>query len=95
MGSMNLDSNTEYPTGADALVLPLQGRSDQDTYALALVERLKPKAVLLDHYDDAFPPLSSQVDTSGFVRNVQERYGIYCKPLRKECPVELPIHGQI
>lgn len=95
MGSMNLDSDTEYPTGADVLVLPLQGRSDQDTYALGLVERLKPKAVLLDHYDDAFPPLSSEVDTSGFVRNVQERYGIYCEPLRKKCPVELPIYGQI
>lgn len=91
MGSMNLDSDTEYPMGADVLVLPLQGRSDQDVYALALVERLKPKAILLDHYDDAFPPMSSQVDTSGFERNVQEQFGIPCEPLKKECSVSIPL----
>lgn len=89
MGSTNLDSDTEYPTGADVLVLPLQGRSDQDIYALQFVERLKPKAVLLDHYDDAFPPISSEVDTSGFVRNVEGQFGIFCEPLRKKCPATI------
>lgn len=83
MGSMNLDADTEYPTGADVLILPLQGRSDQDTYALELVKRLKPKSILLDHYDDAFPPLTNDVDTSGFVRNVQAQLGIPCRPLEK------------
>ena len=89
MGSMNLDPAVEYPTGADVLVLPLQGRSDQDSYALQFVERLKPKAVLLDHYDDTFPPMSGEVDTSGFERNVEKRYGIYCGPFRKKHPVIL------
>ena len=28
MGSMGLDAHTDYPTGADVLVLPCQGRSD-------------------------------------------------------------------
>lgn len=83
MGSMNLDDDTSYPTGADVLVLPLQGRNDQDEYALQFVERLKPKQVLLDHYDDAFCPLTDDIDTSGFVKNVQERFGISCRPLRK------------
>lgn len=81
MGSMNLDSDTAYPTGADILILPLQGRSDQDTYALQLVERLKPKAILLDHYDNTFPPLSDDIDVSGFVRNVRRNYRIPCQPL--------------
>lgn len=89
MGSMNLDSNTEYPTGADVLVLPLQGRSDQDTYALGIIERLQPKSVLLDHYDDSFPPLSDNIDTSGFVRNVWEHFRIRCCPLTKSCPVTI------
>jgi hypothetical protein len=81
MGSMNLDSDTCYPTGADVLILPLQGRSDQDSYALNIVKRLQPKSVLLDHYDDAFPPMSDTVDTSGFERNVRELFGISCIPL--------------
>jgi len=81
MGSMNLDPRTEYPTGADVLILPLQGRSDQDVYALELVKRLMPKSVLLDHYDNSFPPLSGDVDTSGFIRNVWQELGIPCQPL--------------
>jgi hypothetical protein len=81
MGSMNLDKDTIYPTGADVLILPLQGRSDQDTYALTLVERLKPRSIWIDHYDNTFPPLSDQVDPSGFIRNVTEIFGISCEPL--------------
>lgn len=83
MGSMNLDTHTEYPTGADVLILPLQGRSDQDTYALDIVRRLQPKSILLDHYDNAFPPLTNDIDTSVFVRNVREQLGIPCRPLEK------------
>jgi hypothetical protein len=81
IGSMNLDADTCYPTDADVLILPLQGRSDQDSYALNIVKRLQPKSVLLDHYDDAFPPMSDTVDTSGFERNVRETFGIPCIPL--------------
>lgn len=83
MGSMNLDAGTIYPTGADLLILPLQGRSDQDRYALALVDRLKPGRIMLDHYDDAFGPLTDEVETAGFIKNVQEAFGISCKPLKK------------
>ncbi len=83
MGSMNLDQNVSYPTGADLLILPLQGRSDADTYALNLVRRLQPKKILLDHYDNTFEPLTGEVDVSGFVRNVWEEFHIPCRPLRK------------
>lgn len=83
MGSMNLDADTIYPTEADLLILPLQGRSDQNKYALQFVEKLKSKQVMLDHYDDAFAPLTDEIDTSGFVKNVRERFGIVCKPLQK------------
>lgn len=89
MGSMNLDPSVSYPTGADLLILPLQGRSDQDEYALQFVERLKPKAILLDHCDDAFPPFSQDVDVSGFIQNVKERYGIPCSRIAKEQTVSL------
>lgn len=64
MGSLNLDENTDYPTGMDLLALPYQGTSDLLTPAIRLVERLCPKAILLDHFDDAFPPISNTVDTA-------------------------------
>jgi len=44
---------------------------------------LKPKKVLLYHIDDAFAPISEDVDTSGFVRNVKEKFDIPCRPMEK------------
>lgn len=63
MGSLNLDENTEYPTGMDYLFLPYQGTSDLLTPSKAIIEKLQPKNVLLDHCDDTFPPLSSTIDS--------------------------------
>ena len=64
MGSLNLDPAVAYPTAMDLLALPYQGTSDLLTPALAVIRRLRPRAVLLDHWDDAFPPISATVDTS-------------------------------
>lgn len=82
MGSMGLDPDTDYPTGADLLVLPYQGKSDPAEYAASLVERLRPKAVLLDHYDDSFPPMTAQVETAAFERLTGEKHGIPCRAMR-------------
>lgn len=81
MGSMGLDENTEYPKHADVLVLPFQGRSDIDECGCRVIERLLPQAVLLDHYDDTFPPVSANVSTGNFTRLMKERYGISCRAL--------------
>ncbi len=83
MGSMGLDEKTCYPTGADWLVMPFQGRSDMPEYALPLAERLAPKEILLDHWDDAFPPMSGRIDTGPFEKLVARRLGIPCRALRK------------
>ena len=74
MGSLNLDDATEYPTGVDLLVLPFQGRSDIARYALPIIEWLQPKRVLLDHYDNTFPPLSSAVKTGPFIAAMQKEH---------------------
>lgn len=82
MGSMNLDGETDYPTGADWLILPYQGKSRPEACALSLVERLRPKQVLLDHYDDSFPPITSLIPTDGITELLAQR-GISCHPLQK------------
>jgi L-ascorbate metabolism protein UlaG (beta-lactamase superfamily) len=68
MGSMNLRDQVAYPTGADALLLPYNGWTDNLPPAVRTIERLKPKNVLLHHYDDTFPPVSSSVDLSPIVQ---------------------------
>jgi L-ascorbate metabolism protein UlaG (beta-lactamase superfamily) len=74
LGSLNLDEHTEYPESVDLLVLPFQGRSDIGRYAISFINRLHPKKVLLDHFDDTFPPVSSAVDTGLFVKLMAEKH---------------------
>ena len=73
LGSMNLRDGAEYPTGADVLVLPYAGWADNLPPAVRIIERLRPRRVLLDHYDDTFPPLSSPVDVSPLLQRYPER----------------------
>ena len=80
MGSLGLCPNVDYPTGADALILAYQGRSDLIEYALPLADRLQPGAVYLDHWDDSFPPLTAAVDTKPFCDLLTAR-GIPCRAL--------------
>lgn len=83
LGSLGLDAHTDYPTDADVLILPFQGRSDLEKYALGIVRRLKPRAVLLDHHDDAFPPISDDVHTEAFIKILSEQEHIPCRALVK------------
>ena len=62
MGSMNLRDEIEYPVNADLLILPYNGWEDNYPPAVRVIERLRPKRILLDHYDDTFPPLTMPLD---------------------------------
>lgn len=74
LGSLNLDENTEYPKHADMLVLPYQGATDPVPPALAVIEKIKPRTVLLDHFDDAFPPISDHIDTKPLKKALSQHY---------------------
>ncbi|MDR0463804.1 MAG: MBL fold metallo-hydrolase [Treponema sp.] len=74
LGSLNLDNNTEYPKDSDLLILPFQGRTDINKYALTFMDRLLPKKILLDHFDDTFPPVSSNVSCKQFMSRMREKY---------------------
>ena len=64
LGSLSYIPEQEYPTDVDALILPYQGTSDLLTPARELIGLTKPKHVILDHFDDTFPPISADIDTS-------------------------------
>lgn len=67
MGSLNLRDDADYPVGADLLVLPYNGWEDNEPPAVRTIERLRPKRVVLDHYDDTFPPLTRRLDLSSIL----------------------------
>ena len=82
VGSMGLREDVDYPTGADALVLAFQGTSDPSSTVAPIISRLKPKRILLSHYDDSFPPMSAKEPTDLFVVKTLGR-GIMCEALRE------------
>lgn len=83
MGSMGLDPAVEYPTGADVLILPFQGRSDLESYAVGLIRRLRPKEVLLDHYDNSFPPMTMPINAAEAAAMLTESSGARVEALAK------------
>jgi L-ascorbate metabolism protein UlaG (beta-lactamase superfamily) len=71
LGSLGLAGNEDYAETPDCLVLPYQGSSRLLGIASSIVERIKPKMVLLDHFDDSFPPISREVDVSPFIAHMR------------------------
>lgn len=74
LGSMALDGKTTYPDQADLLILPFQGGRDAVERACEIIGRLRPKNILLSHFDDAFPPVSEEMDTRRLRARMKERY---------------------
>ena len=66
LGSAGMDEGTEYPKDADLLVFPYQGRMGMHRYMRAFLERFRPRAVMADHFDDAFPPLTHAISMRKF-----------------------------
>ena len=73
-GTAGFREDVAYPSDIDLLVYPYQGRSDLSTYSLRFLERFRPRKVLLDHFDNAFPPVSQWIDSREFVRLAGELY---------------------
>lgn len=70
MGSLNLREDTVYPKGADLLLLPYNGWTDNLPPAERVMEELCAKQVILHHWDDTFPPVTEGMDLTP----VLERY---------------------
>jgi L-ascorbate metabolism protein UlaG (beta-lactamase superfamily) len=91
LGSMALDARESYRQHADCLVLPYQGHSDMAGTALGIVEKLLPRKILLDHFDDAFPPVSGcGIDPAPFIAAMARRYpGVEVIVPQAGVPVEI------
>lgn len=85
MGSLALRDGVAYPTGADLLFLPYQGRSKLVDTAERILGRLRPKRILATHFDNAFPPLSQTIPTSDLVQMVHNRF--------PDCEITIPEYG--
>lgn len=74
LGSLALDDNTEYPHDMDVLVLPYQGNNDLPACAREVLSRLRPRSVVLSHFDNSFPPMSRNVDLRPLRKLMEEEF---------------------
>ncbi len=72
LGSAGMADDAEYPKDADMLVFPYQGRTRMDRYMKGFLRTLTPKAVIIDHFDNAFPPFTRSVNTGRFAEAARE-----------------------
>lgn len=73
-GSAGFDERAKLPENVDILIWPYQGRLNMLKYSLPIIEAIKPKTVVLDHFDDAFPPITGKVDVKKFVEAMHKKH---------------------
>ncbi len=74
LGSLALDPEECYPENVDVLILPYQGNNDLPARAEEVVKRLNPKSIILSHFDNAFPPMSRNVDLRPFKQMMEKNF---------------------
>ncbi len=74
MGSAGNIKNYNYPKDIDVLVWPFQGRSNITKYSVKIVEKIAPKMIVLDHFDNAYPPITSRIKTDKFIHLMQKKH---------------------
>lgn len=72
LGSAGMDKTERYPGGDDLLVFPYQGRGRMHRYMVPFLKAFRPKAVMADHFDDAFPPLTHRESMKKFIPTVKK-----------------------
>lgn len=73
-GSAGFDDRAKLPENVDVLIWPFQGRTGMTKYSLPIIEKINPKKVVLDHFDDAFPPITGKVNTNQFVKVMKRKH---------------------
>ncbi len=73
-GSAGIDERAQLPKKVDVLVWPFQGRTNMTKYSLPIIEKINPKVVILDHFDNSFPPITGTIKTTKFVEVMKKKH---------------------
>ena len=84
MGSMALNKKTKYPKNVDYLVLAYQGRSDLDKKIDDIINTINPKCIILSHFDNSFPPISSEVNINSLNEKLNKKIRLIITKYEKE-----------
>ena len=73
-GSAGISNKAKLPKNVDVLIWPFQGRTNMTKYSLPIIEKIEPKTVILDHFDNAFPPITRHINTDKFVKTMAKNF---------------------
>lgn len=85
-GSSGVNENMSLLEEIDILIWPYQGREDMAEYSLEMIQKINPRTVILSHFDDAFPPITTEMDTKKFVDLMKKK--------RPDIKVIIPKYGK-
>ena len=74
MGSYGIDAMTVYPKEPDVMIFPYAGNTNIASIAAGCVASIRPKTIIFDHFDDAFPPLTKRMDVEGYCALLRKMY---------------------
>ncbi|MBR5410994.1 MAG: MBL fold metallo-hydrolase [Clostridia bacterium] len=74
MGSFGVRDLAAYPKSPDLFVFPYSGNSGIRELSADFLREVRPKAVLFDHFDDSFPPLTKRMKVEAFCGHVNSLY---------------------
>lgn len=66
MGSYGSDDKVTYPKDVDMFIMPFGGSPKIKVKAMPFIDAVRPKCIMADHHDNAFPPLTRRMDVEGF-----------------------------
>ena len=74
MGSFGVRDLVAYPKSPDLFVFPFSGNSGIRELSADFLREVRPKAILFDHFDDSFPPLTKRMKVEAFCGHVKSLY---------------------
>ena len=74
LGSLHMPDTMSVQRPIDILCLPLQGSSHWLKHSLDLLNRIRPRLVFVHHHDDAFPPITEEVDVDLLRNAMREKF---------------------
>ena len=73
-GSFGSFDDVEYPKNPDLFILANGGSVFVPEVTKKFIADIKPKTVLVDHFDDAFPPLTRKVDVTRLKHTIEKNH---------------------
>lgn len=68
LGSLGIDDNESYSANPDIMIFPYAGNLSIAAEGRPVLEKIKPKKLIFDHFDNSFPPMTFTMNAAGYAK---------------------------